>query len=77
MLELVIGFKVFDLLVVITAGGPGFSTSLSPFVIYQTGLRGSFDMGTAAAQTLVFGLVVGAVATVVTTLRARALKADA
>ena len=40
-------------------------------------LRGSFDMGTAAAQTLVFGLVVGAVATVVTTLRARALKADA
>lgn len=77
VLELVIGFKVFDLLVVITAGGPGFSTSLSPFVIYQTGLRGSFDMGTAAAQTLVFGLVVGAVATVVTTLRARALKADA
>jgi multiple sugar transport system permease protein len=77
VLELVIGYKVFDLLVVITAGGPGFSTSLSPFVIYQTGLRGSFDMGTAAAQTLVFGLVVGAVATVVTTLRARALKADA
>jgi len=77
VLELVIGYKVFDLLVVITAGGPGFATSLSPYVIYQTGLRGSFDMGTAAAQTLVFGLVVGAVATVVTTLRARALKADA
>jgi multiple sugar transport system permease protein len=77
VLELVIGYKVFDLLVVITAGGPGFSTSLSPFVIYQTGLRGSFDMGTAAAQTLVFGLVVGAVATVITTLRARAVKADA
>ncbi|MET0475180.1 MAG: sugar ABC transporter permease [Mycobacterium sp.] len=77
VLELVIGYKVFDLLVVITAGGPGFSTSLAPFVIYQTGLRGSFDMGTAAAQTLVFGLVVGAVATVITTLRARAVKADA
>jgi len=77
VLELVIGYKVFDVLVVITAGGPGFSTSLSPFVIYQTGLRGSFDMGTAAAQTLVFGLVVGAVATVVTAVRARAVKADA
>jgi len=77
VLELVIGYKVFDVLVVITAGGPGFSTSLSPFVIYQTGLRGSFDMGTAAAQTLVFGLVVGAVATVVTALRSRAVKADA
>jgi len=76
LLELVIGYKVFDLIVVVTAGGPGFSTSLSPYVIYQTGLRGSFDMGTAAAQTLVFGLVVGAVSTVVTTLRARALKGD-
>lgn len=76
LLELVIGYKVFDLIVVVTSGGPGFSTSLSPYVIYQTGLRGSFDMGTAAAQTLVFGLVVGAVATIVTTLRARALKGD-
>lgn len=77
VLELVIGYKVFDLIVVITSGGPGFSTSLSPFVIYQTGLRGSFDMGTAAAQTLVFAFVVGLVATVVTSLRARAVKADA
>ncbi|MBU8808145.1 carbohydrate ABC transporter permease [Mycolicibacterium goodii] len=76
LLELVIGYKVFDLIVVVTAGGPGFSTALSPYVIYQTGLRGSFDMGTAAAQTLVFGLVVGAVATIVTTLRTRALKGD-
>jgi multiple sugar transport system permease protein len=76
VLELVIGYKVFDLIVVITAGGPGFSTSLSPYVIYQTGLRGSFDMGTAAAQTLVFAAIVGLVATVVTSLRARALEAD-
>ncbi|OBF48854.1 carbohydrate ABC transporter permease [Mycolicibacterium monacense] len=76
VLELVIGYKVFDLIVVITSGGPGFSTALSPYVIYQTGLRGSFDMGTAAAQTLVFAFVVGAVATVVTGLRARAVKAD-
>lgn len=76
VLELVIGYKVFDLIVVITSGGTGFATSLSPYVIYQTGLRGSFDMGTAAAQTLVFAFVVGAVATVVTGLRARAVKAD-
>jgi multiple sugar transport system permease protein len=76
VLELVIGYKVFDLIVVITAGGPGFSTALSPYVIFQTGLRGSFDMGTAAAQTLIFALVVGLVATVVTSLRARAVKAD-
>ncbi|MEH3136808.1 MAG: sugar ABC transporter permease [Mycolicibacterium neoaurum] len=77
VLELVIGYKVFDSIVVMTSGGPGFSTALSPYVIYQTGLRGSFDMGTAAVQTLVFAFVVGTVATAVTTLRARAVKADA
>ncbi len=76
VLELVIGYKVFDSIVVVTAGGPGFSTALSPFVIYQTGLRGSFDMGTAAAQTLVFALVVGVATTVFTPLRSRAVDAD-
>lgn len=76
VLELVIGYKVFDLIVVITSGGPGFATSLSPYVIYQTGLRGSFDMGTAAAQTLVFATLVGAVATVFTKIRARAVEAE-
>ena len=60
-------------MVVITAV---FSTSLPPFVIYQTDLRGTFDMGTAAPDAGL-GLVVGAVATVITTLRARALRADA
>ncbi len=76
VLELVIGYKVFDLIVVITSGGPGFATTLAPFVIYQTGLRGSFDMGAAAVQTLVFAMVVGAVATVVTGMRARAVQGE-
>ena len=76
VLELIIGYKVFDLIVVITSGGPGFATTLSPFVIYQTGLRGSFDMGAAAAQTLVFALAVGAVATLFTAARARVVRAD-
>ena len=76
VLELVIGYKVFDLIVVITAGGPGFATTLSPFVIYQTGLRGSFDMGTAAAQTLIFALVVGSVATALTAARARIVRSE-
>jgi multiple sugar transport system permease protein len=76
ILELVIGYRVFDLIVVITSGGPGFATTLAPYLIYQTGLRGSFDMGTAAAQTLVFAAVVGAVATVFTAARSRAVEAD-
>jgi multiple sugar transport system permease protein len=76
VLELVIGYKVFDLVVAITSGGPGFATTLTPYVIYQTGLRGSFDMGTAAVQTLIFAAVVGAIATAFTAARARAVKVE-
>ncbi|MDX1891168.1 sugar ABC transporter permease [Mycolicibacterium sp. 050158] len=76
VLELVIGYKVFDLIVVITSGGPGFATTLAPFVIYQTGLRGSFDMGTAAAQTLIFAMIVGVVATALTAARARVVEGE-
>lgn len=76
LIKVVVGFKVFDIIAVVTEGGPGVSTILAPFEIYRTGLRGDFDMGTAAAETLEFGLVVAAVTTVVTVLRTRAAKAD-
>ncbi|WP_432512675.1 carbohydrate ABC transporter permease [Kineococcus sp. SYSU DK001] len=76
LLELVIGLKVFDLVTVVTQGGPGVSTIVSSFEIFRTGMRGSYEIGTAAAETLVFGLVVGVLTTVVTLLRARAVKAD-
>ena len=76
ILELVIGYRVFDLIVVITSGGPGFATTLSPYLIDQTGVRGSYDMGTAAAQTLVFAAVVGVVATVFTAARSRSVEAE-
>ena len=76
LLTLVIAFKVFDLVAVVTSGGPGFSTSLTPWQIYQTGLSQNFDVGTAAAMTVVFGLVVGVVTTLVTVAHAAAVKAD-
>jgi len=76
LLELVIGLKVFDLVTVVTQGGPGVSTIVTSFEIFRTGMRGSYEIGTAAAETLVFGLVVGLVTTAVTLLRARAVKAD-
>jgi multiple sugar transport system permease protein len=76
LIKLVIGFKVFDIVVVVTEGGPGVSTILAPFEIYRTGLRGDYDMGTAAAETLVFGLVMAVVTTVVTVLRGRAIRAE-
>jgi multiple sugar transport system permease protein len=76
LLELVIGLKVFDLVTVVTQGGPGVSTIVSSFEIFRTGMRGSYEIGTAAAETLVFGLVVGVLTTVVTLVRSRAVKAD-
>ncbi len=76
LLKVVIGFKAFDTIVVVTEGGPGLATILAPFEIYRTGLRGDFDMGVAAAETLVFGVVVGLVTTVLTVARARVVRAQ-
>lgn len=53
------GFKVFDVAYAVTHGGPGFSTTFSSFAIFRTAFDGSFDTGSAAAMTLMFGLVVG------------------
>ncbi|MEZ5666139.1 MAG: sugar ABC transporter permease [Alphaproteobacteria bacterium] len=58
VLKLVIGFKVFDLVFVLTAGGPGQETRLTTFHIYQEAIQ-QFDMGAAAAQTLLFAVMVG------------------
>ncbi|PWJ49052.1 carbohydrate ABC transporter membrane protein 1, CUT1 family [Quadrisphaera granulorum] len=76
-LELVVGFKVFDLVAVVTSGGPGLSTVVASFEVFRTGLRGDYDVGTAAAMTLVLGLLVGAVTAGVSALRTRAAGADA
>lgn len=73
LLKVVIGFKTFDIVAVVTAGGPGVSTNLAPYEIWRTGLSGDFDIGTAAAETIVFGLLVGIVTTVLTLLRTRAV----
>ncbi|MCY6383757.1 carbohydrate ABC transporter permease [Hoeflea prorocentri] len=58
VLKLVISFKVFDLIFVLTAGGPGQATTVSSFYIYRVAVQ-QFDIGLAAAQTLMFALVVG------------------
>jgi multiple sugar transport system permease protein len=58
LLKLVIGFKVFDLVFVLTAGGPGQATTVASFNIYRVAIQ-QFDIGLAAAQTLLFAIVVG------------------
>ncbi len=76
LLELVLGFKVFDLVAVVTSGGPGLATVVASYEIFRTGLRGDYDVGVAAAQTLVLGLLVGVVTTAVSVWRTRATGAD-
>jgi multiple sugar transport system permease protein len=61
VLQLVIAFKVFDLVAVVTAGGPGVATIVAGFEVFRTAFRGSFEVGTAAAETIVLGLLVGLV----------------
>lgn len=58
VLKLVISFKVFDVVFVLTAGGPGQATTVSSFYIYRVAIQ-QFDIGLAAAQTLLFAIVVG------------------
>jgi multiple sugar transport system permease protein len=76
MLELVIAFKVFDLVVVVTSGGPGVSTTVASFEVFRTAFRGSFEVGTAAAETLLLGLVVGVVLAVAGLVTRRARDAE-
>lgn len=58
VLKLVIAFKVFDLVFVLTAGGPGQSTTVSSFLIYRVAIQ-QFNVGLAASQTIVFAVLVG------------------
>lgn len=53
MLRLIDAFKVFDVVFVMTNGGPGMATEMLPNYIYAQGLR-FFDAGYAAALALVF-----------------------
>ena len=53
MLRLIDAFKVFDIVFVMTGGGPGMATEMLPNYIYAQGLR-YFDAGYAAALALVF-----------------------
>ena len=73
VLKLVIAFKVFDLVFVLTAGGPGQRTTVSSFHIYRVAIQ-QFNVGLAAAQTLVFAILVGLVTLPFTTAHDWAVK---
>lgn len=60
LLKLIMSFKLFDLVYVLTFGGPGFATTTTGFSIYRRALE-QFDVAKAAAETLVYSLVIGLV----------------
>lgn len=57
LLRLIMAFKTFDLIYILTFGGPGNATNIASFEIWKTALR-EFDIGLAAAQTLVLAITV-------------------
>jgi multiple sugar transport system permease protein len=57
LIKLIIAFKTFDLVYILTFGGPGSSTGMSSFLIWRTTLR-QFDVGLGASMTLLFAFAV-------------------
>lgn len=60
LLKVILSFKLFDLVYVLTFGGPGFATTTTGFSIYRRAFE-QFDVARAAAETLVYSLVIGLV----------------
>ncbi|MEE1621894.1 carbohydrate ABC transporter permease [Zafaria sp. J156] len=56
-IRLVLALKVFDLVYIMTAGGPGQSTTTTSYLIHQVALK-EFDIGRASAITLLLAVVV-------------------
>jgi multiple sugar transport system permease protein len=68
LIRFIMALKLFDLVYALTQGGPGFDTTVGSFFIYRLALE-QFDVGYAAALTVLFGLFVGLVTLPVVMLR--------
>lgn len=70
MIRLIGAFKVFDLVFILTFGGPGSATQVASFYIYKIGFT-QFKTGYAAALTVVLLIVVAVIITLLTVFRDR------
>ncbi|MGM1030321.1 MAG: carbohydrate ABC transporter permease [Actinomycetota bacterium] len=73
LLKVIVSFKVFDLVFIMTSGGPGLDTTVASYDIYKSALQ-QFNLGAAGAQTIVFLVLVTVVVLPLAALRDRALK---
>ncbi len=65
LFRLLIALKVFDLVFMLTYGGPGDSTNVASFDIYKVGFT-MFKTGYAASMTVLVFLVISVIATALT-----------
>ena len=71
LIKLILAFKVFDLVFVLTQGGPGIGTTLASYSIFRTLLQ-NYDVGYASAQVLLLVILVSVVTLPVMMLHRRA-----
>jgi len=60
LIRMIMAFKTFDLIFVLTQGGPGGATDMSTYMIWRTAFQ-ELDLGLAAAETLYFAVVISIV----------------
>jgi multiple sugar transport system permease protein len=58
LIRLVSAVKTYDLIYILTRGGPGTSTETISYLIWRTGLAGPLDIGLAAAGSIILLLVI-------------------
>lgn len=75
VLRFIMAIKMFDLIYILTQGGPGFTTTVASYYIYRTAFQ-QFNVGYAAAMTVLFGLTVGLATLPLSRLRSLAQKIE-
>jgi multiple sugar transport system permease protein len=58
LIRTVSAVKTYDLIYILTRGGPGTATETISYLIWRTGLAGPLDLGQAAAGSIVLFLVI-------------------
>ncbi|MFO1540454.1 MAG: carbohydrate ABC transporter permease, partial [Chloroflexota bacterium] len=58
LIRLVSAVKTYDLIYILTRGGPGTATETLSFLIWRTGLAGPLDVGQAAAGSVILLLAI-------------------
>ena len=58
LIRLVSAVKTYDLIYILTRGGPGTSTETISYLIWRTGLSGPLDIGQAAAGSIILLFVI-------------------